>query len=59
MVLELHELEFYKNISNKFEGYFFKVLEFIELEYHGKLEFPKLKYPKSGRSLHISETVVD
>ena len=31
----------------------------MELEYYGKLEFPKLEYPKSGRSLNISETVVD
>ena len=31
----------------------------IELEYHEKLDFPKLEYPKSGRSLHISKTVVD
>ena len=43
----------------KFEGYFFKELEFMKLEYHGKLEFPKLKYSKSGRFLHISEIVVD
>ena len=35
------------------------VLEFYELEYHGKLDFAKLEYPKSGSSLHISETVVD
>ena len=34
-------------------------LEFMELEYHGKLEFFKIEYPKSGRSLHISETVID
>ena len=35
------------------------VLKFIELEYHGKLDFAKLEYPKSGKSLHISETVVN
>ena len=35
------------------------VLEFHELEYHGKLEFPKLEFPISGRFLHISEIVVD
>ena len=41
-------------------------LEFIELKYHKKisnfsieLEFMELEYPKSGRSLHISKTVVD
>ena len=38
----------------QFESYFFKEPEFMELEYHGKL-----KYPKSSRSLHISKTVVD
>ena len=65
--LEFHELEFYgrilkifygtrvhQNIFGKFEDYFFKEPEFMELEYHGKL-----KYPKSGRFLHISRTVVD
>ena len=35
------------------------VLEFYELKYHGKLDFAKLEYPKSGSSLHISEIVVD
>ena len=34
-------------------------LEFMELEYHGKLDFPKLEFSISGRSLHISKTVVD
>ena len=29
------------------------------LEYHGKLDFAKLEYPKSDRFLHIFETVVD
>ena len=29
------------------------------LEYHGKLDFPKIKYQKSDRSLNISKTVVD
>ena len=33
--------------------------EFMELKYHEKLEFPKLEYTKSGRFLHISETVID
>ena len=31
----------------------------MEFEYNGKLEFPKLKYPKSDKSLHIYEIVVD
>ena len=35
------------------------VLEFHKLEYHGKLDFTTLEYPKSGRSLHIFKTVVD
>ena len=35
------------------------VIEFHKLEYHGKLDFFTLKYPKSGRSLHIFEIVVD
>ena len=35
------------------------VLEFHELEYHGKLDFAKLEYLKSDKSLHISETVID
>ena len=29
--------------------------KFMELEYHVKLEFPKIEYPKSRRSLHISD----
>ena len=29
------------------------------LEYYGKLDFTKLKYPKSSISLHIFEIVVD
>ena len=52
-------LKFYQKNFGKFEGYFFNEPEFMELEYHGKLEFPKFKYPKSGKSLHISKTVVD
>jgi len=35
------------------------ILEFMELEYHGKLNFAKLEYSKSNRSLHILEIVVD
>ena len=33
------------------------VLDFMKLKYHGKLDFTKLEYKKSGQSLHISETV--
>ena len=54
MVLEFYELEFHKKFSSKFEGYLFKELELMELELHSKLEFQK-----SGRSLHISKTVVN
>ena len=59
MILEFHKLEFFEKIVIKFAGKFFMEFEFIKLEYHGKLEFPKLEYPKSGRFLHIFETVVD
>ena len=59
MVLEFYELEFHKKFSGKFDNYFFKEFEFMELEYYGKFEFLKLKYPKSGRFLHIFKTVVN
>ena len=29
------------------------------LKYYGKLDFTKLEYSKSGKSLYISKTVVD
>ena len=35
------------------------VIEFMELEDHGKFNFAKFEYPKSDRSLYISETVAD
>ena len=41
-------LEFHQKIFDKFEGYFFKELKFMELE-----------YSKNGKSLHISEMVVN
>ena len=47
-------LEFFEKIAFKFGIKFF-----MELKYHGKLEFPKLKYPKTGKSIHISEIVVN
>ena len=59
MILEFHELEFFEKIVIKFAGKFFMEFEFIKLEFHGKLEFPKFEYPKCGRFLHISETVVN
>ena len=34
-------------------------LEFHELEFYGKLEFPTLKFPINGRSLHILKIMVD
>ena len=35
------------------------VLEFMELEDHGKFDFAKFEYPKSDKSLYISETIAD
>ena len=52
-------LEFFEKTVFKVAEIFLIELKFIELEYHGKLEFPKLEYPKSGRFLHIFKTVVD
>ena len=44
MICKFYELEFYQNFFGKFESYFFKELEFLELELQGKLEFYKLKF---------------
>ena len=52
--LKFQKLEFFEKIYFKFFRNFF-----MELEYHGKLDFAKLEYPKSDRSLHIFETVVN
>ena len=30
------------------------VLEFMELKYHGKLDFHKIEFQKSGKLLYIS-----
>ena len=46
-------------IPLKFFKIFPMVLKFHKLEYHGKLDFATLEYPKSGWFLHIFETVVD
>jgi len=54
MGLKFHKLKFFEKLAFKFSRKFL-----MELEYHGKLEFPKLEYPKSGRSLHISETMIN
>ena len=67
MILEFHELEYHKNFSRKFEVYFFKELEFLELEFQKggrslhifKIVVDYLEFQKGGRSLHISKTVVD
>ena len=52
------ELEFHQKNFGYFEGYFFKELKLMELEYHLELNFPKLEYQKSDRFLYISEIVV-
>ena len=31
----------------------------MELEYNGKLDFAKLEYPKRGKFLQISKTMID
>ena len=48
------KLEYHKKFSK-----FSMILEFHELEYHKKLDFTKLEYSKSGKSLYISKIVVD
>ena len=59
MKLEFQKLVLFEKIYFKFAETFFMVLEFMKLEYHRKLNFNKLEYPKSGRSLHIFETVLN
>ena len=54
MVLENHT-----KFSGKFEVYFFIELEFLELEFHGKLEFHILEFQKGSKSLHIFKIVVN
>ena len=44
MVLKFYELEFYQKIFDKFESYFFKELEFLELKLQGKFEFYKFDF---------------
>ena len=43
------ELEFHKKQHYKFEGYFLKILEYLELEFHSKLEFHKLEFQKNDK----------
>ena len=38
---------------------FFMVLEFMELKYHGKLNFGKIEFQKNGKLLNISQIIVD
>ena len=52
MKLEFFEKIYFKFIK-KFQNFF------MVLEYHEKLDFAKLEYPKSGRFLHIFKIVVD
>ena len=58
MVLKFYELKFHKKNFGKFEGYFFKKLEFMELELHSKLGFHKLEFQKDGKLLNILHIVV-
>ena len=53
------ELKFHKKQHYKFEGYFLKKLEYLELEFHGKLEFYKLEFQKDGKLLNILQTMID
>ena len=62
--LEFQKLEFFEKIYfENFLWYSSTVKNFqnfsMVLEYHGKLDFTKFEYLKSGRSLHFSETMVD
>ena len=41
MVLEFHKLEYHKKFSKFFRIYFFKELDFLELEFNDKHEFQK------------------
>jgi len=44
MVLKFYEPEFYQKIFNKFESYFFKKLEFLELKLQGIFKFYKFEF---------------
>ena len=59
MKFEFQKLEFFEKYTLKIFKIFSMVFEFYKLEYYGKLDFTKFEYPKSGRFLYISETVVD
>ena len=56
---EFQKLKFFEKYTLKDFENFSIVLEFKELEYHGKLDFTKLEYLKNVRSLYIYETMVD
>ena len=59
MKLEFQKIESFEKIYFKFTRKFFMVLKFLELEYSGKLDFAKLEYPKSSKSLYIFGTMVN
>ena len=47
-----------KKFSAILKAIFFKELNFMELELHGKLKFHKFEFQKGGRLLNISQIVV-
>ena len=44
MIFKFMKLKYHKKFSRKFEVHFFKDLKFLELEFHGKLEFHILEF---------------
>ena len=59
MKLEFQKIESFEKIYFNFTRKFFIVLKFLELEYSGKLDFAKLEYLKSSKSLYIFGTMVN
>ena len=53
MELEFHKFEYHKKNLKIFQKIFFK-----EFEFH-KLKFIELEFKKSGKSLHISNAIVN
>ena len=47
-----------KKFSANLKTIFKKKLEFLELEFHGKLNFHKLEFQRNDKSLHIFKTMV-
>ena len=56
---EFQKIEPFEKIYFKFTRKFSMILKFLELEYSGKLDFAKLEYLKSSKSLYIFETMVN